>query len=151
MSDEFAKGPAPTAVHLGMNKPSPSVGALLEQLIMAPYPMRVGIACQVRERCESADARFAAALGLLARAQDGSPKRPRDANAHAVQLDYDIGRLLQQEGYMWDAIGRKWRAPTSACQAHGAQYQCEWAPPAPDVNLEDLAADEAALPWNLDE
>lgn len=93
---------------------------------MAPRPMRVDLARRILERCESADARFTAALGLLARAQDGSPERPRDANAHAVQLDYDIGRLLQQEGYMWDAIGRKWRAPTSACQAHGAQYQCEW-------------------------
>lgn len=109
-----------------MTAPHLSVGSLLEQLIMAPRPMRIGLARQVLERCESADARLAAALGLLARAQDGSPKRPRDANAHAVQLDYDIGRTLEQEGYVWDAIGRKWRAPTSACQAHGTLYQCEW-------------------------
>jgi hypothetical protein len=120
------KSAAGGAVPRGMNEPSLSVGALLEQLIMAPWPMRVGIARQILERCESADARLTAALGLLARAQDGSPKRPREANAHSVQLDYDIGRLLQREGYVWDANGRKWRAPTSACQAHGAQYQCEW-------------------------
>lgn len=109
-----------------MTVPSLAVGALLEQLIMAPWHMRLGLARQILERCEAADARFAIALGLLARAQDGAPKRPRDANAHAVQLDYDIGRLLQQEGYVWDAIGRKWRAPTSACQAHGTLHQCEW-------------------------
>jgi hypothetical protein len=143
MTNSF-KSEAGGAVQTGMNKPSLSVGALLEQLITAPRPMRVGLARQVL-------ARFTAALELLARAQDGSPKRPRDANAHAVQLDYDIGRLLQREGYVWDAIGRKWRAPTSACQAHGTLYQCEWVPPVPEVDLKDLAADEAALPWNRDE
>jgi hypothetical protein len=90
------------------------------------------------------------ALDLLARAQDGSPKRPREANSHSIQLDYDIGQLLQRAGFVWDAINRQWRpsSQVSPCQAHGTLYQCEWTPPTGEVDLADLAADEAALPWN---
>jgi hypothetical protein len=62
-------------------------------------------------RATTAEATASKALTLLARAQDGSPKRPREANSHSVQLDYDIGQLLQRAGFVWDAIHRQWRAP----------------------------------------
>lgn len=100
------------------------------------------------------ESRLTKSLGLLARAQDGSPKRPRDANSHSVQLDYDIGQLLQREGWVWDAINRQWRpsSQVSACQEHGTLYQWERVPPDPgEIDLADLAADEAALPWNQGE
>jgi multidrug resistance efflux pump len=94
------------------------------------------------------------AMNLLARVQDGSPKRPREANSHSIQLDYEIGQLLQRAGFVWDAINRQWRpgAQVSPRQAHGTLYQCERVPPDPgEIDLADLAADEAALPWNQDE
>ena len=56
-------------------------------------------------------AQLDAANGFLARAQDGSPKRPREACSDQVQLDYDIGQHLQRHGWQWDAINRKWRRP----------------------------------------
>jgi hypothetical protein len=54
------------------------------------------------ERAERAEA-------LLARAQDGGHKTPREANSHSVQLDYDIGQCLQRNGWAWDAVNRVWR------------------------------------------
>jgi hypothetical protein len=104
----------------------------------------------LRQRAERAES-------LLARAQDGSPKRPREANSHSVQLDYDIGQHLQREGWVWDAINRQWRlrAQVSACQEHGTLYRGEWVEmrgrSQDGLDLADLAADEASLPWNQDD
>jgi hypothetical protein len=63
---------------------------------------------------QDAETLLTKALDLLARAQDGSPKTPREACSHDVLLDYDIGRLLQRAGWLWDAIYRQWRAPADA-------------------------------------
>jgi hypothetical protein len=107
------------------------------------------------------------ALSLLARAQDGSPKRPREANSHSVQLDYEIGQLLQRAGFVWDAIYRQWRAPASVQPSTLLKdFVCPETVPSAALDtvelaaqrlhveveferkLADLAADEAALPWN---
>ncbi len=65
-------------------------------------------------------AQLEAANGLLARAQDGSAKRPREANTDSVQLDYDIGKHLERNGWRWDAINRKW---TQADTATWTEYR----------------------------
>jgi hypothetical protein len=65
-------------------------------------------------------AQLGAANGLLARAQDGSAKRPREANTDSVQLDYDIGKHLERNGWRWDAINRKW---TQADTATWTEYR----------------------------
>lgn len=84
---------------------------------MAPHAMRIDIAKRLARRVEEFQAESCAELhtatALLARAQDGTVKRPRDANADAIQLDYDIGQCLQRNGWCWDAIRRKWRAPSA--------------------------------------
>lgn len=54
---------------------------------------------------------LAAANALLVRAQDGSPKRPREANRDQIQLDYDIGQHMHRCGYVWNAVDRKWVPP----------------------------------------
>lgn len=69
----------------------------------------------------AAEARLATAVGLLARAQDGSPKTPREANSCSVQLDYDISQLLQREGFVWDAINRVWRRLASTQPAQSQE------------------------------
>jgi hypothetical protein len=89
-------------------------GELLEQIIMAPYAMRIDLAKRLLGVMEAADARIEDANRLLARAQDGRAKRPAEANRDQVQLDYDIGQHLQRNGWHWDAINRQWRRVETA-------------------------------------
>lgn len=62
-------------------------------------------------RARELDEMVAKGTVLLARTQDSRPRRPREAMQESVQLDYDIGRYLQANGFQWDAITRCWRHP----------------------------------------
>lgn len=64
---------------------------------------------ELQRQLDRAERELVAANALLARAQDGRAKTPREANSDQIQLDYDIGRHLQRHGWHWDAINRVWR------------------------------------------
>jgi hypothetical protein len=89
----------------------------------AGYNVWMRAAKELGAKLDAAESKLAAAVALLARAQDASPKTPREANHDSVQLDYDIGQFLQREGFTWDAINRVWRRLTSAQPAAPARSE----------------------------